>query len=285
MKLPAFYLLDMISKNIYDPYARHFAAFVVPLFLETYAEVDPPTRSKMEELVLTSRTGSPSSKDLFGVSSQVSIQHGIWDDGTTSSSVHFHAKRKPHKTKAAIQSTSFRGSTQITKSPVLSELEFILGQKERARQANPYDIINQQHIGVLQQLRKLVETGVSQQELQQILAQWPVQTSFSAPSQSYPPSTAPPPPPPADIVPAFPPLDAIESKPSILSVPSTLTPVTDTNVAPANYADLLSSLLKADVVSNTCTLVDAGATAKEDKAEPDNAQRQVERLPRADSCL
>ncbi|KAK0429763.1 hypothetical protein EV421DRAFT_1658529, partial [Armillaria borealis] len=74
MKLPAFYLLDMISKNIYDPYARHFAAFVVPLFLETYVEVDPPTHSKMEELVLTSRTGSPSSKELFGVSSQVSIQ-------------------------------------------------------------------------------------------------------------------------------------------------------------------------------------------------------------------
>ncbi|PBK87370.1 hypothetical protein ARMGADRAFT_904133, partial [Armillaria gallica] len=66
--------LDMISKNIYDPYARHFAAFVVPLFLETYAEVDPPTRSKMEELVFTSRTGSPSSKELLGVSSQVSIQ-------------------------------------------------------------------------------------------------------------------------------------------------------------------------------------------------------------------
>ncbi len=68
-------------------------------------------------------------------------------------------------------------------------------------------------------------------------------------------------------------------------MPSTLTPVTDTNVAPANYAGLLSSLLKAGVVFNTCTLVGAGATAKEDTAEPDNAQRQAERLPRADSCL
>ncbi|PBL02396.1 hypothetical protein ARMGADRAFT_980989 [Armillaria gallica] len=281
MKLPAFYLLDMISKNIYDPYARHFAAFVVPLFLETYAEVDPPTRSKMEELVLTWRTGSPAGKELFGVSSQVSIERGIWGDGAASSS-----------------STSFRGSTQITKSQVLSELEFILGQKERARQANPYDPVNQQHIGVLQQLRKLVETGVSQQELQQILgqlrvlsqstsppppppppvAQWPVQTGFSAPNQSYPPSTAPPPP--ADIMPAFPPLDVTESKPSILSVPSTSTPVANTNIAPVNYADLLSSLLKAGVVSNAGTPVGAGATAKEEKAEPDNAQRQTERLYR-----
>ncbi len=47
-------------------------------------------------------------------------------------------------------------------------------------------------------------------------------------------------------------------------------PVTDPNVAPANYTGLLSSLLKAGVVSNTCTLVGAGATVKEDKAEPDN---------------
>ncbi len=35
MKLPAFYLLDMISKNIYDGYAGHFATFVAPLFLQT----------------------------------------------------------------------------------------------------------------------------------------------------------------------------------------------------------------------------------------------------------
>lgn len=278
MKLPAFYLLDMISKNIYDPYARHFAAFVVPLFLETYGEVDPPTRSKMEELVLTWRSGSPSGKELFGVSSQVSIERGIWGDGATSSS-----------------STSFRGPTQITKSQVLSELEFTLGQKERARQANPYDPANQQHIVVLQQLRKLVETGVSQQELQQILgqlrvlsqstspppppvAQWPVQSGFSGPSQSYPPSTAPPAP--ADIMPVFPPLDVAEPKSSVLSVASMSTPVANTNIAPANYADLLSSLLKAGVVSNTGTPLGAGTTAQEAKAETDNTRRQTERLYR-----
>ncbi|PBK87412.1 hypothetical protein ARMGADRAFT_1085811 [Armillaria gallica] len=147
----------MISKNIYDPYARHFAAFVVPLFLETYAEVDSPTRSKMEELVFTS-------------ANRITLQQGtVWrifsSVNTARNMGRWNNKQQP------IRSTSFCGSTQITKSPVLSELEFILGQKECARQANPYDLINQQHIGVLQQLRKLVETGVSQQELQQILAQ------------------------------------------------------------------------------------------------------------------
>ncbi len=81
-------------------------------------------------------------------------------------------------------------------------------------------------------------------------------------------------------MPAFPPLDVTESKPSILSVPSTSTPVANTNIAPVNYADLLSSLLKAGVVSNAGTPVGAGATAKEEKAEPDNAQRQTERLYR-----
>ncbi|KAK0227284.1 hypothetical protein EDD85DRAFT_974755 [Armillaria nabsnona] len=232
MKFPAFYLLDMISKNMYDPYARHFAAFVVPLSLETYAARWKSSSSPRE-------LDHPPARNCLAL--------------------RFHAKCKPHKTKAGIQSTSFRGSRQITKSPVLSELEFILGQKERARQANPYDLINQQHVGVLQQLRKLVETGVSQQELQQILAQWPVQTSFSAPSQSYPPSMAPPPPP-ADAVPAFPPLDAIESKPSILS------------------CQLRRPSVVAGVVSNTCTPVGAGETTKEDKAEPDNAQRSKRKV-------
>ena len=57
MKLPGLYLLDMISKNIYEAYARLFAAFIVPLFLEAYEQVDNPTRTKMEELVITWRTG------------------------------------------------------------------------------------------------------------------------------------------------------------------------------------------------------------------------------------
>ena len=79
MKLPAFYLLDAISKNLYDPYARHFSAFVTPLFLDTYQVVDLSTRSKMEEMLLTWRTASPTGKELFGVPPQVSIERGVWD--------------------------------------------------------------------------------------------------------------------------------------------------------------------------------------------------------------
>ena len=83
MKLPAFYLVDAISKNVYDPYARHFASVVARLFLDTYGEVDQSTRSKMEEMLLTWRTGSPNGRELFGVGPQVAIERGIWGSGSS----------------------------------------------------------------------------------------------------------------------------------------------------------------------------------------------------------
>ena len=84
MKLPAFYVLDAISKNVYDPYASRFATLVVPLFIDTYRQVDPSTRSKMEEMLVTWRTGSPNGKELFGVASQVTLERSIWGNDTTS---------------------------------------------------------------------------------------------------------------------------------------------------------------------------------------------------------
>jgi len=40
--LPAFYLLDAMSKNAYESHwhVRHFAPFVTGLFLATYQQVD-----------------------------------------------------------------------------------------------------------------------------------------------------------------------------------------------------------------------------------------------------
>jgi len=87
MKLPAWYLLDAISKNVYEPYARRFSSFVVHLFLDTYPLVDSNTRSKMEEMLLTWRTGSPSGKELFGVQQQIAIERGVWGGGASSSTV------------------------------------------------------------------------------------------------------------------------------------------------------------------------------------------------------
>ncbi|KAF9076755.1 hypothetical protein BDP27DRAFT_1254578 [Rhodocollybia butyracea] len=292
VKLPVFYLLDMISKNLYEPYARHFARFVIPLFIETYQQVDEATRSKMVELVLTWRTGSPVGKELFGVPAQVSIERSIWGDGLSSSNNGFYS-----------------GVGQITKAQVLSELEFTLGQKERAVQANPSDFTAKTHVNVLHQLRKIVEAGVSQADLQQILNQLrtlmrsnsqstsppapqaptPQWTSsyapVSTPPTSLPPSTSLPP------VSTFPPSvfpkeDYRTGTPPSSSAPTAPTAGPSTQ-APPDFASLLSTLVKAGVVTANSTPVGAGITVYDDdlsvaKSEPeaDNNAREDARTYR-----
>jgi pre-mRNA cleavage complex 2 protein Pcf11 len=161
MKLPAFYLLDAISKNVYDPYARQFAPFVTALFLETYAQVDQNTRSKMEEMLMTWRTGGTNGKELFGIVPQVSIERGVWGGDSGHADVRSHHKFGYDRDSfllcrrvCPLQPTSgfYSGSGQISKSQVLSELEFILGQKERALHTNPFDAVSQNHINILQQV-------------------------------------------------------------------------------------------------------------------------------------
>ena len=159
MKLPAFYLLDAISKNVYEPYARHFAGFVIPLFLDTYGLVDDSTRSKMEEMLLTWRTGSPQGKELFGVPPQVAIERGIWGDAATSSVVRLyfdHTVPSPNYEFSQAKNSGFHsGSSQITKSQVLCELDFTLNQRRQAVHNNPFDTTSQNHIHVLTQVGTL----------------------------------------------------------------------------------------------------------------------------------
>lgn len=139
----------MISKNIYNPYARQFAAFIVPLFLESYNQVDDATRKKMDELVITWRTGAPSGKELFGSSAQRSIEHGIWGHSTLGSSVR---GRRSQRNGARFRRLS-QHDVPISVSQVISELEFVLGQKERHSLANPYDHTARNQIGILHQVR------------------------------------------------------------------------------------------------------------------------------------
>ncbi|KAF5344131.1 hypothetical protein D9758_008861 [Tetrapyrgos nigripes] len=276
MKLPSFYLLDMISKNIYEPYARLFAAFVIPLFIETYQQVDEATRSKMVELVLTWRTGSPSGKELFGVPAQIQIERSIWGEGSNSSTSGSHSS-------AGI----------ITKAQVLSELEFTLGQKERAVQANPSDATSQNHVVVLQQLRRLVEAGVSQEELKQILTQLRTLMRSSPPSAAPQPSQAPTPAPPSQW--SSQPYNAppqTYSQPSSLSysgytgvkqeeTPSSSSTSPAPSVPAGGFANLLSSLMKSGILSNTGTPLGAGATAKEESSSILDEERNASRAHRA----
>ncbi|KAJ3576942.1 hypothetical protein NP233_g78 [Leucocoprinus birnbaumii] len=131
MKLPAFYLLGAISKNVYDPYLRVFAPLVIPLFLKTYRSVDDNTRSKMDEMLSTRHTGAPNGKELFGLAPQIVNERGI-----------------------------------------------------RGDQAGPNKTTNAQ-------LRGLVEAGVSQDELGQILSQLR-NLSCPPPGQAAPPLPPPP---------------------------------------------------------------------------------------------
>lgn len=66
---------------MYEPYARRFSTFVVGLYLDSYPLVDDNTRGKMEEMLLTWRTGSPTGKELFGVQQQMAIERGVWGAG------------------------------------------------------------------------------------------------------------------------------------------------------------------------------------------------------------
>ncbi|KAG6911199.1 hypothetical protein DXG01_003066 [Tephrocybe rancida] len=282
MKLPAFYLLDAISKNVYEPYARHFAIFVIPLFLETYGLVDEATRSKMEEMLLTWRTGSPHGKELFGVPAQVSIERGVWGDGGSNQNSGF-----------------YNGTGHITKAQVLSELEFSLSQKERALQTNPFDTTTQGHVGVLHQLRSLVEAGVSQEELHQILTQLRALGRTKAPQPPQPQPTAPPAhwqpqpsymAPPPQNQPHFPPHTTYQTNMKVEDVPapgpsSTPTPVPMMTAPPIEIANLLSTLLKAGVVSANGTPQGAGATVQEEAAnvqlvEDDGLDREASRAYR-----
>jgi len=129
----------------------------------------------MEEMLLTWRTGAPNGRELFGVGPQLAIERGIWPSNPG-------------------QGLSHSSNAFVSKSQVLSELEFALRQKERILQNNPYDAVASNHIGILSQLRKLVEAGVSQEELAQILAQLrtlvrPNPANLPPPLRLPPPST------------------------------------------------------------------------------------------------
>ncbi|KAG6821614.1 hypothetical protein H0H93_000123 [Arthromyces matolae] len=271
MKLPGFYLLDAISKNVYEPYARRFATFVIPLFLETYGQVDDATRSKMHEMLLTWRTGGPHGKELFGVPPQVAIERGIWGDSGSGTDAH-------------------GAPGHVTKVQVITELEFSLSQKERALQAHPYDTVTQGHVGVLHQLRALVEAGVSQEELQQILAQLRTLGRSKPPGPPLPAHPAasnwqPQPSHPAQQL----------TNPSQYPYPHQTIKLEDASTAststapaiapPIEIANILSTLLKAGVVSANGTPQGAGATSQEEAAnvqvvEDENLDREASRVYR-----
>ncbi|KAH6717855.1 hypothetical protein BKA61DRAFT_293186 [Leptodontidium sp. MPI-SDFR-AT-0119] len=62
-KLPAFYVLDSIVKNVGTPYTLFFGRDLFSVFMDSYARVDNNTRSKMVEMLRTWKEPVPGSMD------------------------------------------------------------------------------------------------------------------------------------------------------------------------------------------------------------------------------
>ena len=62
-KLPAFYVLDSIVKNVGTPYTLFFGRQLYATFMEAYALVDTSVRRKMDEMLKTWKEPVPGSMD------------------------------------------------------------------------------------------------------------------------------------------------------------------------------------------------------------------------------
>lgn len=62
-KLPAFYVLDSVVKNVGTPYTLFFGRNLYSTFMEAYALVDNNVRRKMEEMLKTWKEPVPGSMD------------------------------------------------------------------------------------------------------------------------------------------------------------------------------------------------------------------------------
>ena len=146
LKLTAFYLLDAISKNLYEPYARHFGPVVVPLFLDTYSQVDESTKAKMIEMLATWRAGAPNGRELFGAVPQLAIEQEVF--GVSTSSVCSLSSQLA----SLLLTLGMQDTTRISPAQVLGELQFAIGQAEREMQSNPYNNTTRNQLPVLHQV-------------------------------------------------------------------------------------------------------------------------------------
>ena len=108
----------------------------------------------MDEMLLTWRNGAPNNRELFGVVPQLAIERQIWGGESTQNGVRGkRSDRRPRHLIVRVKSQSSRSAQQgISTQQVLSELEFVLGQKQRAVQANPLDTVSANHVNVLLQV-------------------------------------------------------------------------------------------------------------------------------------
>lgn len=147
-KLPVFYLLDSIAKNIGPPFSTtYFPPFLPRCFLRAYAQVDGVTKTKMEEMVATWKQGGPNGGDVFGGGAREEIERAIYG-----------AAGGPME--------------GPSREMVMKQLNGTLAWKKHVLGLNPHDAEARLHVGVLEQISNMLNTQrLTQDDLKQIQTQ------------------------------------------------------------------------------------------------------------------
>ncbi|GAA5939965.1 Pcf11p [Sporobolomyces koalae] len=178
--LPAFYLLDSISKNIGAPYLALFARFLERTFLSAYHSVDSATKVKLEELLGTWKTGGSDGGELFrmhdepptGARVQKGIETALFGaTGRGGIGAGGKGRDAAESYNAGVQQLP-HAATSGERSGVLYDVRRLLAQRQDQAAGNPEDQINQGQIIALKKLESLIlNTQLTTEQVNQIRSQ------------------------------------------------------------------------------------------------------------------
>ncbi|GAA5907113.1 Pcf11p [Sporobolomyces salmoneus] len=224
--LPAFYLLDSISKNIGPPYLALFARFLERVFLSAYHAVDSTTKVKLEELLGTWKTGGSDGGELFRTHDEGKtggrVQKGIETAlfGATGRGGGMgpmgRGRDSAESYNAGVQQLP-HAATSGERSGVLFDVRRLLASRLDQVATNPEDQINQGQVVALKKLESLIlNTQLTTDQVNQIrtqLAALNPRPVSSSPPPIRPTAVAPPPPVLSPAPPAIPSLSTVLSPP------------------------------------------------------------------------
>ncbi|GAA5922991.1 hypothetical protein JCM3775_006213 [Rhodotorula graminis] len=198
--LPTFYLLDSISKNIGPPYLALFGRFLERAFLQAYHAADAATRTKLEELLGTWKTGGADGGELFrahdepreGGKVQRGIEGALFGARGRGDGIGGKAVKDADMYNAGVQQVSHT-ATSTERSGVLYDVRRLLALRTEAPPASDptAEANNQSQIVALKKLESLIlNTQLTTEQVNQIRAQLKALTPAPAPIPS--PSPAPP---------------------------------------------------------------------------------------------
>ncbi|GAA5872978.1 hypothetical protein JCM3774_004890 [Rhodotorula dairenensis] len=174
--LPAFYLLDSICKNIGAPYLALFSRFIERAFLSAYHAVDPVTRTKLEELLGTWKTGGPDGGELFrdadepmhGARVQRGIEAALFGARGRGDGFSGRATKDSEMYHAGVQQLPHTATT-TERSGVLYDVRRLLTLRQDALASHPSDQINASQITALKKLEQLIlNTQLTTEQVTQI---------------------------------------------------------------------------------------------------------------------